>query len=68
MAISYNEFIKYLDSKGLSLNQLRRKNIITQHTYEKMIAGEPVNLKYIDAICQYLNMPIEQVVKIEKDE
>ena len=65
MTISYDRFIERLDSKGLSLNQLRLEKVISQYTYEAMINNEPVSLKWIDKLCQHFNVPIESVVEIK---
>jgi len=67
MVVSYNRFIKSLESKGITLNQLRLKGVINQHTYERMLRNEPVRLEWIASICRHLNVSIEDVVDIIQD-
>lgn len=68
MAISYENFISLCLNKGISLNDLRKKGVVSDFAYRSILSGEPVNLKHIDSICQYLKLPIEQVVEIIPDE
>lgn len=68
MGISYEKFVDKLESKGLSLNQLRVNKVINQHTYELMKDNKPVRLDKIDDICQYFGISIEDVVEIIPDE
>lgn len=66
--ISYNNLIKYLERKGLTVNSLKKEGVISDHSYRKIIEGEPVNLIHIDSICRYLDLPIEDVVEIVAQE
>jgi len=68
MSFSYKKFIKRLDSKGMSLNQLRLKKVLTQHAYEAMLNDESVGIDKIDRICQHLKIPIEEVVEIKLED
>lgn len=68
MAISYTKFIDLCLTRGLSLNDLKKRGVISDFAYRSIISGEPVSLKHIDKICQHLDLPIEQVVEIIPDE
>ena len=67
MAISYKKLMNYLDRKGMSVNYLYSQRVITDAAAQNLRKGKPVSLKHIDAICQFLGVPIEQVVEIISD-
>lgn len=67
IAISYKPFIDYIEKRGMSVNTLLEKGVYTDTTARLIRKGEPISLKHIDAICRYLDLPIEQVVRITKD-
>lgn len=67
MSITYEPFIKYIEKRGLSVNSFVEMEVITDTTARHIRNGRPINIKHIDAICQHLNIPIEQVVRITKD-
>lgn len=66
--ISYEPLISYLESNGYTVNELKKQKIINATTAQQIRNGDPVSLRIIDRICQYLNLSIEQVVRFEKDE
>jgi len=69
MSISYENLFKILDKRGLSINALSQKHkIIPDSAGRRIREGKPVSLKHINAICVYLKVPIEEVVRIEYDE
>lgn len=68
MPISYAPLRKYLKENKLSPNKLYELGIITTNTATKINNDQTMNLSTIDTICQYLNVPIEQVVEIIPDE
>lgn len=68
MAISYENFIEMLLDRGLTLNELKKQKVISDFAYRSILSNAPINLKHIDNICQYLKLPIEQVVEIIPDE
>lgn len=65
MSISYDSFIKKIESKGITLHSLWKKGVINQHTYEAMSKNESIGLKWIDSICRHFQIPIEDVVEIK---
>ncbi len=68
MSVSYKKFIDDLLERGISLNDLKKKGVISDFAYRSILNDEPVNLKHIDAICQHLDIPIEKVVYIVRGE
>lgn len=68
MTISYDKLDKYLSRKGMSVNYLYTNKVITDNAAQNIRKGKPVSLKHIDSICQFLNLPIEDVVEIIPDE
>jgi len=68
MSISYEKLHKILNKKGYSIGYLISNGIIGDFSGRKLRRGEPVDLKYIDNICQFLQVPIEQIVEIKLDE
>ncbi|WP_061564937.1 helix-turn-helix domain-containing protein [Heyndrickxia coagulans] len=66
--ISYKKFKEMIERKGITLHDLMRKGVITDQAYRSISKEKPVRLDQIDAICQYLDLPIEKVVEIIKDE
>lgn len=67
MSIKYNKLVNYIERKGMTLNTLVKKSIITDDAAKKIRAGKSVNLYHIDAICQFLDVPIEALVEITRD-
>lgn len=68
MAVKYNKLHELLSRKGYSIGYLIKHDIIKDFSGRKIRQEEPVDLKYIDAICQFLQVPIEQVVEIIPDD
>lgn len=68
MAINYSRLFDLMNTKGLSANALYLKGIITEHTAQQLRKNNPISLKHIDSICQFLRVPIEQVVEITLDD
>lgn len=67
MAISYQRLKNLIEPKGISLKTLFERGVITHHAYSSISKGKPVSLEHVDSICQYLEVPIEQVVEILPD-
>lgn len=64
MNFTYRPFIVGLISKGVTLNQLRLKGVINQHTYEAMINDRPVNVQKIVDLSVHLSVPIGDIVEV----
>ena len=67
MSISYEKLHKLLNTKGYSLYALYKKGVISDMASRSINAGKPVSLSHIDSLCQYFNLPIEQIVEIKLD-
>ena len=65
--IVYQNVLEKLKQAGYSSYTIKQTGVIGEGTIQRIRAGEPVNLKIIDRICQMLDCPIEEVVRIEKD-
>jgi len=65
--ISYTPLFKTLESKGLNPNYLRKEGVVDGKTLAKMSKGGSVRLETIERICIFLDIPIEQVVRITKE-
>lgn len=68
MAISYKKLERILAKNGESTFSLVKKGVISDYASRQINNGEPTSLKYIDQICQYFNLPIEEIVEIIPDE
>ncbi len=67
MAISYSPLMGILEKGGYSLNKLVELGVISDYASRLIRANKPVNLIQIESICDYFDVPIEQVVHITKD-
>lgn len=66
--ISYEPLLNALKNKNISIRRLQKDLGISSRTTSKFSKGGSVTLETIEKICLYLDLPIEQVVRIEKDE
>lgn len=67
MTFSYKKLDALLDKRGLSYNKLYEIGILTNYSSRKMRNGDSVEVKYLAAVCNYLEVLIEDVVEIVKD-
>jgi len=58
---------QYLDARGRSIKWLMREVGFSTNVAVALNNDQPVKLEIIADICRYLNVPIEQVVKITQD-
>ena len=68
MSVSYKKLKKFIEPKGMSLKHLYNEGVISHHAYRMILKDNYVSLEHIDSICQYLKLPIEEVVEIIPDE
>lgn len=68
MSINYDKLSSVLNKNGESLNSLKVKGVISDYAMRQINSNQPTSLKYIDNICQYFSLPIEEVVEIIPDE
>lgn len=67
MYISYEPLRRYLKKNKLSPNKLYEDGVITTNTATKINNDLPMNISTIAKICVYLGIPIEQAVRITKE-
>ena len=67
MSLDYNRLWKLLIDKGLTKTQLREQAGFSTRTLAAMNKNEPINLKYIESICEVLSCRIEDVVEYKQD-
>lgn len=63
--ISYEPLFTTLQEKNAKLMDLITAGVVSKPTAAKFRKGESVQLTTIDAICKYLKVPIEKVVRID---
>lgn len=64
--IDYEPLHETLERKGITINEMRKNGILNSRTIAKINRNESVNLSTIEKICLFLDVPIENVVKITK--
>lgn len=63
--ISYDPLFATLEERNAKLIDLINAKVVSSPTAAKFRKGESVQLSTIDAICKYLKVPIEKVVRID---
>lgn len=64
--IKYNKLFATLARKGMKKTDLVNNKIISSPTLAKLSKNEPVNLDVIDRLCQYLEVPVNEVMEVFK--
>ncbi len=67
MPFSYKPLFKTLIDKDLSKEDLRRAIGAAPSTFTRINKGESVSLDLLDRICTRLDVPIEAVIRHEKE-
>lgn len=67
MQLSYNGLFSVLEEKGINKTELKNKLGISSATLAKLSKNEPVSMKVIGDICNYLGCQIGDVVSMEKE-
>lgn len=62
--ISYQPLRDVLSQRGISFRQLARDCNITSNATVALKNDKSVRLEVIIVICEYLNVPIEDVIKV----
>lgn len=65
--ISYEPFFKTLKEKGLKLIDVERGCKFSSRTINNISNGKYVNLRTIDRICEFLDVPIEKIVEYRRE-
>ena len=66
--INYDPLRTSLKLLNRHLKEIRDAGLLSSRTLAKISRNEPVNLRTIEAICLFYDLPIEQVVEIKKDD
>ncbi|MDQ0174442.1 helix-turn-helix domain-containing protein [Bacillus chungangensis] len=66
--ISYKPLLQQLKLRKISMRQLQRDLSISSATTTKLSNNQSVTMSTIEKICLYLDVPIEQVVRIVPNE
>lgn len=62
--IDYTPLKQSLANKGLTMNDMRKNNVLNSRTIAKINRNESVTLATIEKICLFIDEPIENVVKV----
>jgi DNA-binding Xre family transcriptional regulator len=63
MPFSFNPLWKLLIDKGMTREKLRIALKFSPSTIAKMSKGENVSMDVIDKICEYFNVPLNDIVE-----
>jgi DNA-binding Xre family transcriptional regulator len=63
MPFSFNPLWKLLIDKGMTKEKLRIALKFSPSTIAKMSKGENVSMDVIDKICEYFNVPLNDIVE-----
>lgn len=63
--IDYTPLFKIMKERNLTQTDILRRCEIHYETFQKMTRNESVTLSTIEKICNYLQVPIEEVVRID---
>ena len=66
MSVDYKKLFKLMYKKGYSINSLKEKGIVTDFSGRKIRNNQPVDLSIIASICEFFDVPIEDVVEIRR--
>lgn len=67
MKIVYNKLFIILEQKNISKTELRKQIKISTATLAKLSKNEPVSMKVIEDICNYLNCQPGDIMEMQKD-
>jgi len=65
---SYKPLFEYIERRGITMNQLINKNVITDHSANNIRRGDPVKIDMLVNICRYLKVPINQIIEIDLED
>lgn len=67
MQLSYHGLFSILEEKGISKTELKNKLGISSATLAKLSKNEPISMKVIEDICNYLDCQVGDIVSMEKE-
>lgn len=64
--LDYSAFFLTLAEKEVRQSQLIKAGVVRKDIIHRMRHNKNIELKHIDSICCYLDVPIEKVVQIKR--
>lgn len=69
MAIKYDKLIALLKEKGITTYRIRKENLISQATYQKLRTGEGIiDTRTIEKLCKLLDCQPGDIMEYVPDE
>ena len=66
--ISYKPFFDLMARKDINRKWLMRYKILGQSTLEKMRDNKPIDLKYIEKLCNIFHCHMRDIVEVDCDD
>lgn len=66
--IIYKDIFAKLEKAGYSIEKIREEELISESNLQKIMKGEPVNMKTIDTICRLTVCQIGDIITYIPDE
>ncbi len=64
MAISYQKALDRMKAEGITTYRIRKENIISQSTLQKLREGKPVSTEAIERLCLLMDCTPNDVMEI----
>lgn len=69
MSIRYDKLIALLKEKGITTYKIRKENLISQATYQKLRTGEGIiDTRTIEKLCKLLNCQPGDIMEYVEEE
>ena len=68
MPIKYKKLFNLMKERGLTTYEIRKENLISQSTLQKMRENKDVNTKSITTLCKKLNCQPGDIMEYVEDE
>ena len=66
--INYKPFWDLLKRRGISRRWIMKYGKVGQSTLEKMRDNKPVDLRYIERLCNFLHCSMIDIVEVDNDD
>lgn len=66
--INYKPFWDLLNRRGISRRWIMKYGKVGQSTLEKMRDNKPVDLRYIERLCNFLHCHMIDIVEVDNDD
>ena len=67
LKISYNKLFEILEQRNITKTELRENIKISTATLSKLSKNEPIAMKVLEDICNFLNCQPGDIIEHEKD-